>query len=836
MSREALCGVKLMGPSVDQGYRACGSAAALGVAAVLTLLACGVGSAAEEGEQAAPEAQFARIAPTDGSASESASKLPEVTVTAQKREQSIQDVGIAITAYSGEQLHQLGFQDSFDIARMTPGVHISGNNGGQKTLFSIRGVTQNDFNDQTESPVAVYVDEGYVAFGQGQTFGMFDLDRVEVLKGPQGTLFGRNATGGLVQFITRKPSQNPSGFADLTYGSYDQVRFEGAVNGPLTPTISARASVMYNRFDSIIKNDYPNRFATLDQHPSPIGGQDTFNDDTLGLRTQVLLVPASEVSVLLAGNYSRSRLSTSPLMELPTIPIFDAAGNHVNTIVAGPADTREAIGPGGITINHPLSFDADLLRPAGGNLYGPSCTPQNYKDLTCSMDFAFSKLNTADSWGASAKLEWKFPAFTLTALTDYKDFDKFQALPADGGPASTVNVLFGAEAQQFSQEVRLNGEADRLRWVSGLYYLHVNVNSKVSLDAEADSLFLPLVGVPWEDTAISHLDTDSSSIFGQLEFDLTRSLTLISGVRAIKEKKKFTGEETFFLNTDPFTIDTAVELFPVQPRTFHAQDDTLWSGKLQLDWHASDDLLIFGGVNRGVKAGGFNATTTFGGGFPATDIPYGEEVLRAYETGFKWDNLFAGTTRINGSVYYYDYKDYQGFFFTQITGYVRNVDAKYKGFEVEVLSAPVTGLTVGLSAAYLDAKVYGVQIGPGILVNTEPAFSPDRKVTALVRKTWPRPLFGGAVTTQLDYSYVASFWDNIRNFDASRLPSYSLADVRIEWRSQDERWQASAFVNNIADKRYFTIGYDLSNATGSNSLVPGKPRWFGASLKYSFGK
>ncbi len=122
---------------------------------------------------------------SDGSAADDDNRLPEIMVTAQKREQSIQDVGIAITAYSGEQLHELGFQDSFDIARMTPGVHISGNNGGQKTLFSIRGVTQNDFNDQTESPVAVYVDEGYVAFGQGQTFGMFDLDRVEVLKGPQ---------------------------------------------------------------------------------------------------------------------------------------------------------------------------------------------------------------------------------------------------------------------------------------------------------------------------------------------------------------------------------------------------------------------------------------------------------------------------------------------------------------------------------------------------------------------------------------------------------------------------------------------------------------------------
>src|SRR5882757_8106362 len=129
--------------------------------------------------------------------------LDEITVTAQKREQSIQDVGISISAFSGAQLKEMGIVNSVDIAAMTPGVYISGNNGGQKTLFTIRGVTQNDFNDHTEAPVAVYVDDAYVAFGQGQIFGVFDLDRVEVLKGPQGTLFGRNATGGLVHYLSK---------------------------------------------------------------------------------------------------------------------------------------------------------------------------------------------------------------------------------------------------------------------------------------------------------------------------------------------------------------------------------------------------------------------------------------------------------------------------------------------------------------------------------------------------------------------------------------------------------------------------------------------------------
>ena len=298
------------------------------------------------------------------------------------------------------------------------------------------------------------------------------------------------------------------------------------------------------------------------------------------------------------------------------------------------------------------------------------------------MDFAFEDLNTTDTWGVSGKLTWNLGEnTTLTSVSDYKNFDKFQGIPADGGPASTINVLFDAQAETFTQEVRLNGEQDRLRWVAGVYYLNINLDAGVSITADDDYLFEPLVGAPWEDTALTKWETNSYSLFGQVEYDLSDS-TLIGGFRGIREEKDFTGEETFFLSTDPLKLETDMPLFSPQPKTDHQQNKNLWSGKIQLDWHPSDDLLLFAGVNRGVKAGGFNAPFTFGAGFPAEDIPYGEEILMSYETGFKWDNLLGGTTRINGSFYYYDYSDYQGFFFTQITGWVRNVDAKYKGWNL----------------------------------------------------------------------------------------------------------------------------------------------------------
>ena len=190
--------------------------------------------------------------------------LEEVIVTAQKRDESIQDVGIAISAFTGDQLKTLGVEDSFDIAAFVPGVHISGALAGQNSQFTIRGVTQTDFNDIVEAPNAVYLDEGYIAVAQAQTFALFDIERVEILKGPQGTLFGRNATGGLVQYISRKPSTEEIGRLrrrDLRpvrhrRGRRTPMRVEAAISGPLTDRLSARVAGLYNDQDPYLKNLY----------------------------------------------------------------------------------------------------------------------------------------------------------------------------------------------------------------------------------------------------------------------------------------------------------------------------------------------------------------------------------------------------------------------------------------------------------------------------------------------------------------------------------------------------------------------------------------------------
>ena len=222
---------------------------------------------------------------------ETRSMLEEVKVTAQKREQNVQDVGISITAFTGEQMDALGLRNSSDLAVMTPGVSVGGNLAGQNLQFTIRGVAQNDFNDQTESPVAVYIDDTYVAMAQGQRFAMFDLDRVEILKGPQGTLFGRNATGGLAHFVTRRPTDELEGYIEGQVGDYDRYMLEGAIGGALTDSMRGRLSLYYEEQDGYLDNSYdpssPVSFMPSELALSEGTGDDFGGEENTGVRGQL---------------------------------------------------------------------------------------------------------------------------------------------------------------------------------------------------------------------------------------------------------------------------------------------------------------------------------------------------------------------------------------------------------------------------------------------------------------------------------------------------------------------------------------------------------------------
>jgi iron complex outermembrane receptor protein len=787
----------------------------------------------------------AAIAAVSGGTAASA-ELEEIIVTAQKREQSIQDVGISISAFTGDQIQRLGIVDSTALARLVPGVHLGGSNGGQTLQYTIRGDTQNDFSDHTESPVAVYVDDAYLVMSQAQKFATYDVDRVEVLRGPQGTLFGRNATGGLVHFLTRRPTSRPEGYFEAEYGAYDTLRVEGAVSGPLTGNLNGRLSAMWRSNDAYLDNDYdptsPEAFNPSAALQAVGSGDDLGAEDNAALRGQLEWIFGEGSSLRLIGNWARSKLSTPYYQSEPTAVVLDAQGRVRNEIRL-PADSVAQ------------AFSWETGDPILSGVFGPFPRPVPGGDITgyrdpdgrgwdhTAADFAFDSLNEMETYGLTAKLDWNFGGTALTSITDYKSYDKLFGLDVDSAPMNQGLGFHDSEIWQATQELRLSGSTDRFRWVTGLYYLHADYSYRFGFRILDNGPLLFPPGTVAADYPV-HVEqqTDNYSLFAQGELDMTPALTLIAGARIMREEKDFDYALEFRLSpadprdsfVGPFIgVFSDVVGLPVPTATQQHASDPLWAGKLQLDWRPADGLLLYAGINRGVKAGGFNAPGDFGATQlrPGFDYPYQDETLLAYEGGFK-ATLFGGTTRLNGSVFYYDYSDYQGFLFAGIVGVVSNNDATAFGGELELSTTPFEGLELMLGVSAIDAEVEDVETADGVLANVEPAYTPPLKVSGLASYGWP--MLGGRMAIQADVTYTDRLFDSLRNFDSHELESYWLANARVSWTAADESWQLAALVNNVTDEEYPVVGFGVSTFCGCSEIGVGRPRWWGLQLRRNF--
>lgn len=755
----------------------------------------------------------------------SADLLEEIIVTVQKREQSLQDVGISVTAFSGKQMDAFGFQDSVDVVSMTPGVNANGSLGGQWQSFNIRGVTQLDFADIAESPNAVYVDEAYISMANRAKFALLDLERVEILKGPQGTLFGRNATGGLVHYISRKPTEEFEGNVEITYGSYDQTRLEGAVSGPLTDNLRGRAALLYNRHEEIFDNQ--------------VSADDEWNDNTVAGRVQLEWDINEKVKLWTSVYGGRSDMSTGPYQGIPTIAQFDGDGNVINSFHMSPTETRAGIGPGGTDVC-PGCFFPNPGRPvAGADGYG-YLDPDD-SDLDVSKDFTDEDGNVYGMYGVTGKLTREFDKFMLTTLVDYKTIDTDDVkMDTDATPNNVMAFHADAESDQLSLEVRLDGESERVRWVTGLYYLNFDVESTQGISQPDTPVggtnIIGLANLDFTNSA--DLETESISLFGQIEYDLTEALVLTAGLRVVSESKDFKHRADLFTSSGVLLVPFFESAANPLPNTQNLDsDETLWSGKLQLDWHLKEDLLVYAGINRGVKAQGFNQQLS--GLFTVEQYEYEPEILSSYEIGFK-SSVFNDRARFNGAFYYYDYEDYQAHASNNLLFTVINADANFYGFELDLATSPIDGLDLMLGVSYIDTEVEDVPFvsgpsgsGQKRFADVEAPYTPQLQLAGMVRYEWHLQA-GGTMAAQVDVNYSDSFYSNITNFDSTELDSYTVGNARLTYTSQEERWQVDLFAKNVADERYEQIGFDFSASFGSSIRSFGMPRWYGVSLKYNW--
>ncbi len=822
----------------------------LGACAATLAMAWALPAMAEQA--AAPATQDA--APKDNSVLSG-----EIVVTAQKRSENVQNVGIAITAYSGSQLRALGIAKSADVASFSPGVFISGSLAGQNTQFTIRGVTQNDFNDIVEAPNAVYLDEGYIAIAQGQSFAVFDIDRVEVLKGPQGTLFGRNATGGLIHYISHLPSLKKwEGYADARYGILDSTSnpgvftLEGAVGGPVSDKVAVRASGRWNKAQPYLKNLYP--LGAVGGSPGAGAGADLGNDDTLSGRFTVLVEPSSTTQLILSANGSRSKVSTGPYTQKATIAQFDQNGELVNVLDVGPNETRASIGVAGAprVVNGDAGSDLnnDGVFGGAGEIYGraPGADFFGYKapnpaTRTFSSDFAFKNQGHVDTWGVNLRAKTELTdSITLSSITDYKNFKKLLFIDVDAGPANQLANYGNVDANSFTQELRLNGKASKLNWTAGVYFLHIDNLSKNGLKAPLNGL---VPGNPIDIASTAHLKTTSYSGFGQVDYDVTDQIKVIVGGRIISEHKDYNFIQQLFVSPDPNVVQPAQTApgFPLTigpiypggvPSPYLDKDSkTLWAGKVQVEYRPARGTLLYAGINRGVKAGSYNAQLNGGLATPDSAIKYGAETLWSYEGGFKL-SMLDNKVRLNGAVYYYDYKNYQSFLFTGVAGLVINADARTYGGEISLQANPMRGLDLALSFSDFNALVKNVplRVGGPIRKDLKPTYAPETQASGIIRYGWD--MFGGEMAANANVSYSSSFFYNLRNFDADKFGGYANVDLGLGWTSASKMLEVGVRVDNVTNHLIGLQGYDLAGLCGCNEVSYKPPRTFSIHTRVNF--
>lgn len=773
----------------------------------------------------------------------------DIVVTAQRRSERLQDVGIAVTAYDGDDLREQGVISSTDVAKFTPGVSVSGTLGGQGLQFSIRGVTQSDYNDAIEAPVAVYVDDTYVSSQQGQGMALFDTARVEALKGPQGTLFGRNATGGLVHFVVNTPELGTtSGSVNATYARFNRTILEGALNLPLGDTLAVRLSGIWNRSDDIWKNRFPAGVvagAPLNFGPAGVSpaGQDLGGENTIAGRAQLLWEPSDSFSIRLTGSAFRQNLSESPWTSSAQVPVLDAQNRVVDTIYASPTETRSAIGPNGQNFFNPavLPFQGFLFSPNNNGQRAPGASwfgyvPLDTENLELSKDFALSDLNRFRAYNTALHVDADLGGVDLVSVTSYSKYKKHFLLDADGSPVNGFAFGTLSDTDTFSQELRLSGGSDTIDWVAGAYYLNINANVAQGLLAPRGSALAAVFGANAtgiDPLSVFELKTESASLFGQVSWEFTPSWTFILGGRLIREHQEYQFDSYATANIDDYSVDLGAPLFPLQPSFTDRRTDTLWAGKAQIEYRPNSDLLLYAGVNRGVKGGSYNGKLF--DGTPAlapADIPYEPEELLSYEGGFKLTGTGSRYT-LNGTVYHYRYKNYQSFVFADISGFVRNQDARTTGAEVEATARIGQGLRVGASASYADATVKGLQVAPGVPRDTRPTYTPKWSANGRINYTFPGDIAGGELSVGSVVSYQSSFFHNARNFQGQRYGSRTLVDFNAQWEFASGL-SLGAYLKNAFDLRYRTVGLDLATGCGCSLEAYGEPRTWGVSVGYKF--
>jgi len=692
---------------------------------------------------------------------DAAAVIEEITVTAQRREERIQRVPIAVTAFTGEALRAKGIDRVEEIALRTPSFVFDSQDQAEPNLY-VRGIgSQNGDHPVNETPIAVYIDDVYIARSAGSNFDLFDLERVEVLRGPQGTLFGRNASGGVIHLITSKPKSEFGARGQVTVGDYNRVDVRAMVTGPLTDTVFFKVVASSKSRDGFVFNETT--------------GNDVADEQSTSLRGALRFLPNDDLEINLSADYVRER---------------GTASAH---------DTE--FSPGFPPVSNPEPFIVNAL--TDGN---------RERDLV----------------SANLRINYDMGWAELASITGYRDVDYLgnwyfagNVLTDDTIESFNTN---DEDSQQFSQEIRLAGSTDRIDWVTGVYYLDVDVDKTESFDQHFNGLFKAL-GLPealWgigngRAAFVTTASTESFAIFGQGTYRFNDKWGLTAGVRYTDDTRKFITDAQITAGVKPIGLDE--EYYVDVKNTWDG-----WTPHFSLEYQATEDALIYASATKGWKSGTYNHISATGA---LAIVALNPEQVWSYELGTKTEWM-DNRLRFNATAFYMDVTDLQ--IASLIAGeaiVVESATGEIKGFELEFLTVPVDGLTLQANYSYLDAE-----ITKGANAGNDLPRSPGDKIN--VSGSYEFPISDRVfMILMADWTYQSSFFHEPDNRESEIQGSYDIVDARLDFTDAEGRYRLSIWGKNLTDE-LITRSQVAVAAIGQNFVNYAPPRTYGVTFTWNY--
>ncbi|CAA0104140.1 Pesticin receptor [Zhongshania aliphaticivorans] len=783
--------------------------------------------------------------------------LEEVIVTAQKRSQSTQDVPIAVTGMNSNQMEKFGLDNAVDLGAYVPNMQVSGPFGDVQPIFSIRGVSMSDYSANQPSPIGVYIDEAYLApvYSHGASF--FDIERLEVLRGPQGTLYGKNTTGGAINVITRTPKigDEAEGFVKLGVGNYNAQTTEFGFETTVVPDrVAVRFAGVMKKDDGYIENK--------------LDSQNTTQTDFRAFRLSVSADISDRINAVFKFTKGENdALATTPRNE----PRVD------------------------ISFLGPLSSDSSGFIDYTG-----------YDSTSRGLGFYETESNrvgTLDTNSDLAVLTLNYVAdsFTLTSVTAYSDNDYYNDMDIDGSPLHMVENVWSSDAVGFSQDFRISTQlTGPVNFIAGVYYDYQNLylHNLYSLYGDfidlriglADPDLIPLAPFLLDFGVIDQrmrTEKESYAVYSQFRFDISNDLGVDLGLRYTNDTNDLTylnvsrvgydgegrgswtpgntsGVDDAFLappltvtgltsilqdplsaleyantgyTTGPYTLESAPQLSTSEKEI---------TGKLGIDYRFNDDIMVFASYSRGYRSGSFNGGLYYEPR-PIETAYARPEYLDAFEIGIKAE-AYDGKVRINSAIFDYKYTDQQFINQVFVSAFLENAGgSRIRGAETELWAGITESLSFSLNVGYLDTEFTELSLS-----NTETVADKEDNLDLSGNNLISAPTWNYSISTdydifEIDAGYLtinlnANFqddqWYSAYNGDGGygelKQDAYWLFNGRLSWVASDDAYSVSVWGKNLAAKEYDTYAINLQGAFGFDYYIRGAPQTYGLDLKLNF--